>query len=140
MREECRSHRPTAPFGRGRPFTQGSTLPETYPISIYLYALSNLVSSLIFIGLAIFVLLRGTTQSANKIFALWCFSVSVWAFGVYKQTLAADPASAGFCTGPLQTPDSERDRAGHPTNPDPVSHARNDHWLRRRHNEVLSCL
>src|SRR2546425_10421509 len=96
MREECRSHRPTAPFGRGRPFTQGSTLPETYPISIYLYALSNLVSSLIFIGLAIFVLLRGTSQSANKLFALWCFSVSVWAFGVYKQTLAADAASAWF--------------------------------------------
>ena len=71
-------------------------MPETYPISIYLYALSNLVSSLIFIGLAIFVLLRGPSRSANQLFALWCFSVSIWAFGVYKQTLAADAASAWF--------------------------------------------
>ena len=69
-------------------------MPETYPISIYLYALSNLVSSIIFIGLAIVVLLRGQSQSASRLFALWCFCVSAWAFGVYKQTLATDVASA----------------------------------------------
>ncbi len=69
-------------------------MPETYPISIYLYALSNLASSLIFIGLAVFVLLRGQSQSTSRLFALWCFSVSAWAFGVYKQTLVEDAASA----------------------------------------------
>ncbi len=67
---------------------------DTSPLSISLYALSNLVSSLIFIGLAVFVLLHGQHQRTNRLFAWWCLAVSLWAFGVSRQTLARDAESA----------------------------------------------
>ena len=68
-------------------------MPEAYPVSIYLYALSNLISSVIFIALAVFVLVYGRHEGTDRLFALWCISVSIWAFGVYKQTLATDATS-----------------------------------------------
>ncbi|MGH7259935.1 MAG: histidine kinase N-terminal 7TM domain-containing protein [Nitrospiraceae bacterium] len=67
---------------------------DSYPLSIALYALSNLASSVIFIVLAVFVLLKGQHQQTNRLFALWCISVSIWALGVSKQTLAGDTESA----------------------------------------------
>ena len=76
---------------------------DTYPLSISLYALSNLASSLIFIGLAVFVLLKGQHQQSNRLFALWCLAVSIWAFGVSKQTLAQDADSALFWSRFLHT-------------------------------------
>ncbi len=71
-------------------------MPDAYPLSISLYALSNLISSLIFIGLAVFVLSNGQQLHVNRLFAWWCLAVSIWAFGVSKQTLAQDAESAMF--------------------------------------------
>lgn len=69
-------------------------MSELSALSLSLYARSNLVSSLIFIGLAIVVSLRGKDRDSGRLFSLWCISISIWAFGVSNQTLAADPGSA----------------------------------------------
>ncbi|MEP6887484.1 MAG: histidine kinase N-terminal 7TM domain-containing protein, partial [Nitrospirales bacterium] len=67
---------------------------DPYPLSLVCYTLSNLLSTAIFLGLASFVYLRGRTRLLNRLFALWCISVSVWAFGVFNQSLASDPDAA----------------------------------------------
>lgn len=69
-------------------------MPDSPASNLYLYGLSNLISSIVFVGLAVFVLLKATRQQAGRIFALWCLSVGGWAFGVYEQTLARDAAQA----------------------------------------------
>lgn len=69
-------------------------MPDHYLNDLYLYGLSNLISSIVFVGLAGFVFLKATRREAGRIFALWCLSVGGWAFGVYEQTLAYDAEHA----------------------------------------------
>jgi len=67
---------------------------DPYPLSLILYTLSNLLSAIIFLGLAGFVYLRGRNRLVNRLFALWSVSVSLWAFGVFGQSLAPDEEEA----------------------------------------------
>ena len=69
-------------------------MAENFPPALYLYALSNLLSCIVFVGLAVFVFLEGRHSATHRLFALWCLSVGVWALAVFKQSLATDSASA----------------------------------------------
>ncbi|HEX9743177.1 MAG TPA: ATP-binding protein [Nitrospiraceae bacterium] len=71
-------------------------MSDAYPSGLDLYGLSNLISSIVFIGLAVLVFLKATHRQAGRIFALWCISVGAWAFCVYQQTVAHYPEQALF--------------------------------------------
>lgn len=69
-----------------------NSLPPTFVV----YAFSNLLSAFCFVALALVVFLYHREFPRNQLFALWCISVSVWAFGIYEHTLAISAQSAMF--------------------------------------------
>jgi signal transduction histidine kinase len=60
------------------------------------YALSNLATAVLFILLATFVYYRGKDNLTNKAFSLFLLSISLWSYGVYKQSLATEYDDAMF--------------------------------------------
>ncbi|HJR77260.1 MAG TPA: ATP-binding protein [Nitrospiraceae bacterium] len=73
------------------------------PFGIHLYAISNLLSALIFLTLAFIFYIHRRKNSVHTLFALWCLSVSVWALGVWQQSLATTAAAGMFWSGILHS-------------------------------------
>jgi signal transduction histidine kinase len=66
------------------------------PFGIHLYAVSNLLSALIFLTLSAIFYVYRRKNSIHTLFAFWCLSVSLWALGVWQQSLATTPAAGLF--------------------------------------------
>jgi signal transduction histidine kinase len=71
------------------------------PSGIHLYAVSNLLSALIFLTLSLIFYIHRRKNSVHTLFALWCLSVSVWALGVWQQSLATTAAAGMLWSGVL---------------------------------------